>query len=174
MTTTDSDKPDVWLSVSFDAQQIGHQLCWTATEGRTNLLEPYGRFAGSLHLPRGHGLRVEVHGYGDDTLQSFEIQSVCLVTMPADDELPPSPFEGHPTATVAIRDFPLCDRIINDPHIGRSYGITASEVALPIRGDVNGAWQLSMILTARIVDGKGKRQRVFRFDPESQVGNGTR
>lgn len=173
MTTTESTRHEVWLSVSFDATQLGRQLCWTATEGRTNLLETYGKFAGSLHLPKDHPLRIEVHGYGDDSLRSFEVQSVCLVTIPADDELAPSPFEGDATATATITDFPPCDTIIDDPHIGRRYGITASTKPLQIR-NVNGAWQVSMILTVQIVDGAGKRQRVFRFDPESQVGNGTR
>ena len=174
---TEPTQAEVWLSVSFDATQIGHQLCWTATEGRTNLLEPYGKFAGSLHLPKGHGLRVEVHGYGDDhggrELKSFEILSVCLVTMPSENELPPSPFEHHATATVEIKDFPICHQIIDDPHIGRRYGIATSERPLQII-DQDGAWQISMILTVRIHDGKGTHVRVFRFDPESQVGNGTR
>ena len=173
MTPPESTKPEAWLSVSFDANQLGHQLCWTATEGRANLLQTYGKFAGSLLLPKGQDLRVEVQGYGDQTLQSFQVLSVCLVTVPADDELPPSPFDGQPTATLEMTDFPACATIIYDPHIDRSYGITASATPLTIR-DVDGAWQVSMILTAQIVDAKGTRQRVFRFDPESQVGNGTR
>ena len=173
MNSSDSEKADVWLSVSFDADQYGRALCWTATEGRTNLYATYGKFAGSLHLPTDCGLRVEVHGYGNKTLQSFQIQSVCLVTVPADSELGPSPFVGQTTASVVIDDFPLCDSIVYDPHIGRAYGIAASQVPLQI-GSTSGAWQVSMILTVLIVDGAGKRQRVFGFDPESQVGNGTR
>lgn len=173
MTTSESTKPEAWLSVSFDAGQLGRQLCWTATEGRENLLQITGKFAGSLLLPKGHDLRVEVHGYGDQTLKSFQVLSVCLVTVPADDELPPSPFDDQSTATVQMTDFPACATIIYDPHIDRSYGITASATPLQIR-DVNGAWQVSMILTAQIVDARGTRVRVFRFDPESQVGNGTR
>ena len=173
MSNTDSDKPAVWLSVSFDAGQVGRQLCWTATEGRTNLLQTYGKFAGSLHLPKDCGLRVEVHGYGDSTLRSFQILSVCLLTTPALDTLPPSPFVGDPLATALIDDMPLCDHFVDDPHIGRRFGIVASPKPLQI-GSVDGAWQISMILTVRIDDGDEPRHRVFRFDPESQVGNGTR
>ena len=175
MTQSDPDKSEVWLSVSFDAKQLGRQLCWTATEDRANLFHIYGRFAGSLALPKDRGLRVEVHGYGDEFLHSFKILSVCLVTAPADDKLPPSPFVGNDTATVLIDDFPPADVIIDDPHIGRRYGISASQKPLLI-GNQDGAWQISMILTVQIVDSADGEPylRVFRFDPESQVGNGTR
>ena len=173
MTPPQSTKPEAWLSVSFDAGQLGRQLCWTATEGRTNLLQTYGEFAGSLHLPKDCGLRVEVHGYGGANLRSFQILSVCLISTPALDSLPPSPFVGDAVATALIEDFPLCDHFVDDPHIDRRYGIVASARPLQI-GNVDGAWQISMVMTVRIDDGLEPRHRVFRFDPESQVGNGTR
>lgn len=179
MSTDDtSDTPTIWLTVSFDAEQLGSQLVWIATEGRENLFEPYGPFAGSLSLPKNCRMRIEIRGYGSTTLQSFQVESAGLMTVPVAPSLSPSPFKHHTTAIALLEDFPLADHIVFDPRIERAYGISASPTALHI-GNEDGAWHLSMVLTVAIQtagpDGQVRTsRRVFRFDPESYVGNGTR
>lgn len=168
----------VWLTVSFDAEQVGSQLVWQVSEGRENLYERYGPFCGSLHLPKDRKLGVEVRGYGSQALQSFEVDSAILVTVPADAKYSPSPFSGHDVAAIPLGPFPPPQQIIFDPIIERAYGITAVSGLLNI-GSEDGAWHLSMVMTVTIRTRSGDgaidvSRRVYRFDPESYVGNGTR
>ena len=174
---TPGDTP-VWLTVSFDAEQLGSQLVWLASENRENLYEPYGPFAGSLRLPKNHPRGVEVRGYGKKALQSFTVESAVLVTVPVDPQVSPSPFTGHDVAVVPLKGFPVARQIVFDPHIDRAYGITALPEPLDI-GNEDGAWNLSMVMTVAIrTAGENGAvevaRRVFHFDPESYVGNGTR
>ena len=179
MSTDDKSVPlTIWLTVSFDADQLGSQLVWVATEGRENLFETYGPFAGSLLLPKNCLMRVEVRGYGSQKLLAFEVESAGLITIPAAASLSPSPFTGQSTAIALVQDFPPADHIVFDPRIERAYGISASQTPLAI-GNEDGAWHLSMVLTVALrtaaPDGTVvSSRRVFHFDPESYVGNGTR
>lgn len=176
------DAPTVWLSVSFDTEQLGSNLAWVATEGRENLYETYGPFAGSLSLPKNCQLRVEVRGYGSKALKGFQVVSAGLITIPAPHTPPlsPSPFTGQQTAIAALDNFPPANDILFDPRIDRAYGISTSPGTASLNiGNEDGAWHLSMVLTVDIWttadDGAIKPiRRVYRFDPESYVGNGTR
>lgn len=177
-TDETSNVPTIWLSVSFDAEQLGANLVWVASEGRENLYDTYGPFAGSLSLPKNCQMRVEIRGYGSMDMKSFEVESAGLMTVPAAPSLAPSPFKHHRTAITLLENFPTADHIVFDPRIERAYGISASPTSLHI-GNEDGAWHLSMILTVAIrtagADGLVRiSRRVFRFDPESYVGNGTR
>jgi hypothetical protein len=178
--TSDSEDTHapVWLSVSFDADQLGGQLCWSVTEGNENMYATYGRFAGSLHLPKDRDLRVRVRGYGGRDLRAFKVLSADLVTISGALRDSASPFVGQQTAVTQVGDLPPADQIVWDPRIERASGMTSSVKPFRLR-DENGAWSLSMVLTVRIetVDAEGlivKRTRVFGFDPEAFVGNGTR
>jgi len=171
--------PTVWLSVSFDADQAGAQLVWLVSENRENLYEPYGPFAGSLRLPKNCHLSVEVRGYGSETLLDFAVESAVLVTVPTSLQCLPSPFAGQDVAVTQLGPFAPVKAILFDPHLNRAYGITAITDPLDI-GNEDGGWNLSMVLTVSIrtrtidSDAITVSRRVFRFDPESYVGNGTR
>jgi hypothetical protein len=168
----------IWMSVSFDVDQYGDTLSWIVTEDARNAMQQTGVFAGSLHFEKSAPVGFRVRCWGGADLASFQALSAVLATLPARADLPVSPFQGVDTATYTLGDFAIVQGPPTlDPATQRYYletwvGPTAKTV------DVDGGWQLKMVLTAQFTTGADgaatTKSRAFYFDPESQVGNGTR
>ncbi|ELX09924.1 hypothetical protein Jab_2c20080 [Janthinobacterium sp. HH01] len=173
------------LSVSFDADQSSSNLNWSLTEAGGNARPSRGAAAGAVQFYQGESVFLQVAGgaAASSDFSAFQIVECCLVTRPqmisCGPGVPtryatPSPFlqslgasyvfENDYTATVS-EDTPGGYRTITQIW-KRSLDIE----------HLDGSWELSLNLTVRILRGQAAlpELRVFRFDPEVQVGNGTR
>jgi hypothetical protein len=170
----------VKLKVSFDIDQTSGKLDWDFTP-RSRPVS--GRHAGAILLQPGELLHLEVDGNGsaDSGLQAFKIIECCLMTRPQVIQIgrglqtlfaAPSPFAGIDCASYA---FPL-DFDAGAPH-------TQPDGSLRIAQHWNGQllvdkppgrWDMSFLITVLIDRGADEPLlRVFSFDPESEVGDGT-
>jgi hypothetical protein len=166
------------MSVSFDVEQYGDTLCWIVTEDARNLMQQTGVFAGSLHFDQNAPVGFRVRCWGGKDLASFQVMSAVLATIPANSSLPVSPFQGVNSATYALGDFaivqgpPALDPATQRYYLEAWVGPTAKTVG------VDGGWHLKMVLTAQFTTSPAgvptTATRAYYFDPESQVGNGTR
>ncbi len=170
------------LQVSFDADQISGQLDWKVLPNCEPLT---GRHAGAILFEPGAELGLEVTGYGKPygDFQSFQIVECCIITRPqvvqiGSKNVPvryaaPSPFVQGIGASLALEnDFDPLPPVI-DPD-----GTRAITQRWKHQLNVNqapGRWNLSFLLTLRMLRGEGQVQetRVFYFDPESEVGDGS-
>lgn len=166
----------IWISVSFDVDQYGNQLCWQVNEDKRNLMQTTGVFAGSLHLDRLTPVGIRVRCWGGEALASFQVLSAVIATIPSANSLPASPFQGVSTATYPLNGFPIVSGPPAFDPVQQRYFLQAELGPTTKTTDVDGGWQLKMALTAQFsANGEtAPRTRVFYFDPESQVGNGTR
>lgn len=178
--TTLHEKQHLILRVSFDAQQTSSLLDWAftpASQAKGNAS------AGALQLYGGQVFQVEVSGYGSAAsgYSGFDVVDACMVTQPQLVRLggnqpalfaAPSMFDGVDTAT---------------HHLGGQFDDVATPA--PIDGTVRrskiwdgsltvalapGRWDLSFTLTVRLHGvPENQSRRVFYFDPETQVGDGS-
>ena len=163
------------LIVSFDAEQIGDQLSWGVIDGLQDIWQCYGKHAGSVYFETGCDLTVVLQGYGDKSnFLGFEVLDATIVSTPRSYDPPTStasPFKGGRGAT-RVRDFAYFDAA-PDSRANRMY-MLAFSTSLKVAG-TPGAWKLSMVLTVCIhYKDSNSETRVFTFDPEAQVGNGSR
>lgn len=169
------------LSVSFDSGQVGSKLLWSVTEGRKNLLQPYGEYAGSLYFDvsslTSYCVPVVLTAYGSSTFRGFTVEDATIVSIPRNyvPTTTPSPFKacfGY-FATTPVGPFAY-GKVVCDRTSGRKLMRAISKNPLTV-APTPGAWQLSMLLTVSIhfSDKSCDKTRVFTFDPEAQVGNGS-
>lgn len=181
---------DVELSVSFDINQIGANLAWVITEepDKRNLYRVHGAHAGSVHMQQCDNVFVRVTGYsgpldnGQPAEHKFEFKVIgcTLVTVPRLREkgvlYTPSPFESGPGVpampSIEIGEFVAAPPPHKLPD-GVACRVRVSTQSLLVT-EKFGIWEFSLVLTVDITHDDGQvRRRVFRFDPESEVGTGT-
>jgi len=175
----------VTLRVSFDAEQISSRLNWVfIPESRPD----FGTHAGSILLDHGEVLSVEVVGSGlvkPGGFSGFELIECCLFTRPQVVQLggsvrtafaPPSPFVGVKGACYTYsgktRPGPAPAALPGATEQWLTVVETLSD-QLTV-GDSDGRWEMSFLLTVSLLwhDAPSTR-RVFYFDPESEVGDGS-
>ena len=180
-----TDEQFVVLGIRFDVAQASDQLTWSLVPGNGNPLAEYGTGGGAVQLFQGEAVALEVVGSGaidghDGHFTSFQVIECCLITRPKvvvagpDRETryaPPSPFLQSIGASFFFEnDF---SSGVRDE--GNRRTITQVWKRWLNIAHTNGSWEMSLNLTVRILRGTHATEvRVFRFDPEVQVGNGTR
>lgn len=182
------------LNVSFDINQLGSGLCWNVIDesNRRNLLSPVGRHAGAVHLEKGDKVNVCVTAYSgpDETgrpreFGGFDIVDCTLQSVPRlrerDTFYAPSPFQSANADSdgTAIHIAPFVpaapDSHGYDKALNAYYWRQVSQNSVDVDKEL-GIWELSLVLVVRIVPlapDISSHQRVFRFDPEAEVGTGT-
>ncbi|RZT04560.1 hypothetical protein SAMN05216319_3654 [Duganella sp. CF402] len=174
----------VTLRVSFDAEQISSKLNWVfIPESRPN----FGTHAGSILLAHGEVLTVEVVGNGlvkPGGFSGFELTECCLFTRPQVTQVgknvptmfaPPSPFLGVKGACYIFSG--QSERGSAPPPLQAApeKWLTVVETLSDqlVVGPSDGRWEMSFMLTVSIQwNGAASTNRVFYFDPESEVGDG--
>lgn len=187
-STETKDPQNVLLKVSFDIDQLNNRLVWAfddespltgaAKEGSSvvNAFHREGRHAGSVHFNQGDVLTVDLLGLGGKDFVAFSVLDCTLVTMPMPYlrvPSPPSPF-GIQTATQELVFTPAQP---DKARHGRQSYLAQGTTALTVSQSV-GVWDFSLYLTVQITrlahggPDTTTEFRVFRFDPESEVGTG--
>lgn len=172
-----SPSPDpVKLQVSFDVDQISRALCWKFEGPHGNLFHTTGVHAGAVQTDAGATVQLEVTVYARlDTLIAVSINSAVLSTLPRQLDrkpFPPSPFHSN-DASVDFGPFDETDRKRDETRELTIVTLTSKNAFEVVQ--TFGTWNVSLILSATFsrLDGTTET-RVFEFDPEYQVGNGTR
>jgi hypothetical protein len=197
-----SDPLPAAISLSFDYQQKSKLLCWSATDGHRNIYMQQGPTAGGLSLQPGEYVSVFVKGGGpcDDlnNTWNFRIIDCFFITFPelhwAGPEKgltysQPSPFMGPSlersgSTTRHVDNLERAEeRLLSDDnyltivyHARNAFRVIHPEGTNPVNAKHQlGRWDMSFVLTVEIQDPDPSREtyiRVFRFDPETEVGNG--
>lgn len=178
--TVMQEKQHLILRVSFDAQQISSLLDWAftpASQARGNAS------AGALQLYGGQVLQVEITGYGSEAsgFAGFDVVDCCMVTQPQLIRLggnqpalfaAPSMFDGVDSATHHLGgQFDDVDAPATIDGLVRC--VKVWDGALTV-AQAPGRWDLSFMLTVRLQGvPEDQARRVFYFDPEGQVGDGS-
>lgn len=164
------------IDVSFDVDQISSDLAWNVENARgDSVYSLHGRYAGAVRLDPRDPVHVRVTGYGpSDSLLDVQVVEAMLYAVPYHTNYwLPSPFSTDRAATV-IGDWTPSERAY-----GKHFALTSrSRGALRVIHQ-SGRWQLSLVLTVRIVRRALAGEvlppiyRVFSFDPETEIGSGT-
>lgn len=182
------------ITLQFDYAQTSQQLSWSACDGHRDIYEKRGRAAGALSLLPGEPVSIVVKGGGyvaAGTSWSFSVVECYLVTLPqavwttqiqGTTYSPPSPFaasggEQPGSAVRAVANLlPAQERKGDDKYLTYTYMAEQAFRVISAPGGQTGSigrWDLSFVLTVQITDPvHGTYLRVFRFDPETEVGNG--
>lgn len=181
------DEQYIVLSMSFDADQHSDNLVWELKQpnldsSSDDSTTQYGVGAGAVKFFQGENVMLEVIGGGAsaDGFTSFQIIECCLITRPkvaiagtglATRYASPSPFLQSIGSSYVFENDYLSNVSDND-----NYRTITQRWKRSLNIEhTDGTWELSLNLTVRILRGYGPPDvRVFRFDPEVQVGNGTR
>ena len=175
-------RPGTLLVIGFDADQISDQLAYTfaSTDGPP-ARHPTGLFGGEIHFDKDSVFRLSVLGSGKTgRLHDFKVLDCTLITKPmiiaasahGTKYAAPSPFHKVTGACCKLPlDFAPAEPGEHDPQTVLVKKDWTHELRV---GDIDGRWDLSLILTVEIIRHPGARPepRVFSFDPESQVGAG--
>jgi hypothetical protein len=184
---------EVILEVAFSVDQLGSDLRHTLARVTPDAPDPQpdsGVHAESLYFAPGEQVRFKVTGRGAvgnrsaaDAFVSFQIIDCVLITRPRVIQMAaglptlyaaPSPFLQATGASYPLAlDFaPTASGLLPD---GVRTVTQQWKHSLNV-GFNPGLWELSLVLTVRIMRGAGAitEMRVFSFDPEAEVGgNGT-
>jgi hypothetical protein len=172
------DHAPVRLQVSFDWVQRSKRLMWRFTKDALGLYAHDGPHAGAVLLHPGDRVAVDVLGLHDGVMcPAIQIVSAALLFMPrtvmprhdeaqdtqGEGEKPPlfypaSPFDPRSSSTL-LTEFHACGE-----------GNHVSCKTLHVEAAAGGAWEMSMMLSAL----RHGEPRTFRFDPEVEIGNGSR
>lgn len=170
-------EPTVRLHVSFDADQVSSSLVWHAVEGTParNAFHAQGRHAGALHFEKGDQFAIDLTAFGNTaTLKGLELLEAVLVTMPhtsVDRRSAPSPFATEQ----AVLRLAAWTKPESSPEPDPLRVRWTTRMVAPVSVlQETGRWELSLIVTVRLLRPEGQRSelRVFAFDPESEVGTG--
>jgi hypothetical protein len=171
------------LTIGFDADQISDQLM---SYYHPRLRHPTGLFEGEVYFREGDTFGLRVVGTGKPAhFQGFYVIDCCLTTRPkivyavpaTELEAPkvryaqPSPFVEPGGASYAL-PLEFVPPTADLPDSAEQMFILDWFRTLTV-GKHQGRWEISLLLTVRIDRGGDKfEQRVFSFDPESEVGSG--
>ena len=178
--------PWMKLSVHFDVDQITNQLDYSFTSCDGTADPRHGPYMGGVHFQQGQHVYLDVTCCGSEKsgFTSFQIVDCCIISVPQLTQTgpkvptvysPPSPFLQAVGATYSL---PL------DFEAKILLGEQGDPAQPPLRrilqewkhnldvGYATGRWELSFVMTVRIMRGEGVQPelRVFSFDPESSVG----
>ncbi|MDN2670697.1 hypothetical protein OX459_04725 [Janthinobacterium sp. SUN026] len=178
--------PWMKLSVHFDVDQITNQLDYNFTSCDGTADPRHGPYMGGVHFQQGQHVYLDVTCCGSEKsgFTSFQIVDCCIISVPQLTQIgpkvptvysPPSPFLQAVGATYSL---PL------DFEAKVLLGEQGDPARPPLRrilqewkhnldvGYATGRWELSFVMTVRIMRGEGVQPelRVFSFDPESSVG----
>lgn len=174
----------VLLKVSFDINQTSDALDW---EFLPNSRPTKGDHAGGVLFQPKEKLFLEIDGTGSDksSFTGFDVVECCFITMPQiiqiGANLPlkyaaPSPFLNVPSA---VFTFPpnFKDGIVpaGSEIVNRERQFKQTWQGDLVVAEASGRWEISLVVTVRIRYGADRPSelRVFSFDPEGQVGDGT-
>lgn len=161
------------FTVQFFDQQIGSQLSWDIGSSNGKGRNPYhteGRHNGAIHLDPGDRLALVVRGTGESAGRGFRIVQAALVMSSKSVDLGlPSPFGASGNAVPAM--------VFGDEDFDTGTVPGGQEAVKTLRRPLDvsagsGRWGLSIVLAVEIAGAEPAR-RVFRLDPEVQIGNGT-
>lgn len=171
------------LSVRFDADQTSSQLQWLLKDFNGEARVPAGTNAGAIYFFQGETLSLEIIGGGSkaSNFTSFQIIDCCIISVPevvacADGKTRyarPSPFLQSTGASYPVS----LDFSSSLDKSDESYRQISQEWKQSLNiGHTPGRWELSFYLTVLIYrdPAEAPEVRVFQFDPESEVGTGTR
>jgi hypothetical protein len=181
------DQQYIVLSIGFDVDQNSDNLVWAIKKLDTNSsaeeqTTQYGVGAGAVKFFQGENVMLEVQSGGTfaSGFTSFQIIECCLITRPkivlagsgvTTRYASPSPFlQSIGSSYVFENDY--FSRVADKDNYRTITQIWKRSLNIE---HTDGTWELSLNLTVRILRGYGPPDvRVFRFDPEVQVGDGTR
>jgi len=177
------EKPWMKLSVHFDADQTTNQLDYAFTSCDGSADPRHGEYMGGVHFHQGQHVYVEVNCCGSKKsgFTSFQIVDCCLISVPQLTQIgpdvptrysPPSPFLQAIGATYPLQlDF-VSELLPQDPNLPDLRRIRQEWKHTLDVGHTKGRWELSFVLTVRILRGEQgvPELRVFSFDPETSVG----
>lgn len=181
--------PTMLLSAEFDMSQVSGTLDWSFTRKDGNGHPITGKYAGGIYFTVGEEMRVVVRALSWNRLVSFKVLDCTLITIPQIVELEPkktakfapcSPFISTATPHVNVLGasinlpgdgFKKAD--VPAPPPGAPHEIALQWDKHLTVGSKEGRWEMSFVITVEVQEGDGPPvQRVFCFDPESEVGNG--
>jgi hypothetical protein len=179
------------LSATFDVNQRSDRMDWQFLDigvvpGQPP--QPGGdHWNSDVFFSAGQSFRIAFTATDKENkgLESFEILDCCLITRPqilrcGKDALtlyaPPSPFvtaSGEACgASYPIPGSAFFSTTTEEP--GESVQQTLQWDDSLTVGGINAHWQMSLYMTVSIqLSGSQPQLRVFYFDPESEIGNGT-
>jgi len=181
------------LTARFDVNQIDDGIDWvfadleSVTNAEHSQVEP--QWNRDIQFSAGQEFRIAITASDKDNtgFESLEIVDCCLITRPQILSCgqgqrtrygPPSLFASSSSsqlgAVYQIEPYAFTVHSSGiDPQKGKR--ITLLWNGQLTVGPYNGFWDLSFYLTVRIkrVGGQPDQLRVFYFDPESEIGNGT-
>ncbi len=180
------EKPWMKLSVHFDAEQISNQLDYAFTSCDGTADPRHGPYMGSIHFQPGQHVYLEVNCCGSETsgFTSFQILDCCIISVPQLTQIgadvrtvysPPSPFLQAVGATYPLQlDF-VSQLLPPDPLLPDLRRIRQEWKHTLDVGHTKGRWEISFVLTVRILRGDTHQPevRVFTFDPEGSIGGDT-
>jgi len=176
------------LEVRFDVDQQSDQLSYRLLPDPLFPPEPdpnprRGGYANALYFKAGEQVTIRVVGGGDKVdknpgFVSFQIVDCTIITKPQvvrrdknvrTEYAPPSPFSQALSASYPLAlDFSTHVTVDDEKYfeLTQNWKQTLDVAYSP------GLWELSMVLTVRIIRGVGEvdEVRVFSFDPEAEVG----
>jgi hypothetical protein len=182
--TVNAEAKAVLLKVSFDVSQTSDALDW---EFLPNSRPTKGNHAGGILFQPKEKLFLEIDGIGSDKsgFSGFDIIECCMITMPQivqiGAKLPlkyaaPSPFRDVPSA---VFSFPheFQEGVVPAPSeiVERERQFKQTWKGDLVVAEAPGRWEISLVVTVRIHFGAARPSelRVFSFDPEGEVGDGT-
>jgi hypothetical protein len=179
------------LSATFDVNQRSDRMDWqfldiSAVPGQPS--QPGGdHWNSDIFFSAGQSFRIAFTATDKENkgLESFEILDCCLITRPqilrcGKDVLtlyaPPSPFispSGEPCGAL----YPFARSAFHATATYQPPGHVQQTLqwdhSLTVAG-IDAHWQMSLYMTVRIhLSGRKPLLRVFYFDPETEIGNGT-
>lgn len=174
----------VSICVSFDIEQLGAELCWAFQEGVAgrDIYRRVGPNAGSVHLMPEDILGVHVVAYQSIDDPETSQQDVCIrgctlmtVRRLHERNYLPSPFQDCFMPSVEVGNFVLTKSCFDEGLRAWRQDLVSFPSSKIKVAKHDSTWKLSMLLTVGIrpKDQKAEKIRVFRFDPEAQVGTGT-
>lgn len=180
------EKPWMKLSVHFDADQTSSQLDYAFTSSDGDADPRHGQYMGGVHFQQGQHVYLEVTGCGskESGYTSFQIIDCCLISVPQLTQIGadvptryshPSPFLQAVGATYNLSldfDSEVLLGESDDPALPSLRRIRQQWKHTLDVGHTKGRWELSFVLTVRILRGEQTlpELRVFAFDPETSVG----
>ncbi|MFC4160692.1 hypothetical protein [Chitinimonas lacunae] len=169
---------DIQLNLHFDLAQRSQKLFWQFLHQGQDLYATTGEATGLILFEQASRLHISLQGCDSrhreqrQLLSDYRVIQAAIVTVPKVllpprrgeiEHYPPSPFDSVETAITPV--------MFGEPD---DQGIAVAAELPPLCKF--GYWEMSMYLTIEIPAAGGKHRpqyRVFRFDPELEVNNGS-
>ena len=174
------------LKTQFDIDQVSDVLAWKFVRRDGHPEPDHGKDAGMINFIVGQAFHVQIEATSRCKFKGFDVLDCCLITRPfvyscgpkqPTVYAPPSMFTskllGHVVpATLSLpgKDFEQV-RFDLPEHVHKVVLEWTDHLTV---GNFLGRWDMSFVLTVKIRLEDGTTSvRVFSFDPETDVGEGT-